>query len=88
MGHLSEDTSVRTGDSLDRAIRTVDVPFFIHADISLRIAVLCRHLAIFKQTFDPFLAGYEAALAVRRRICIDAAEFCSRKPWGLVRQDW
>ena len=87
MRHLAEDTAVRRGDALDRAVGAVHVPLLVHRDVAERIGILGRDLAVLKELLQPCVICDKAALAVGCRRDIDAAEVCIFQPRRLVGHD-
>ena len=65
--HLPKHPSVRTGNPLNRAIRSIHIPLFVHGHIALRITVLCCHLTILKELLKPLLICHEAPFSMGGR---------------------
>ena len=84
MCHLTKHSSVRACDSLDRAVRSIDIPLFIHGNIALRVTILGCYLSICKEFCKPFLVSDKTSLSMRCRIGIYSAKFCFLKPWRFV----
>ena len=84
MNHLAEDAAVGGCNAFDGCIGTVDIPFFVHGDISVGIAVTGRDLTVLLQLFDPLCGSNETSLAVGSGIDIDAAGLRQCQPGTLV----
>ena len=76
MCHLTKHSSVRACDSLDRAVRSIDIPLFIHGNTALRITILGCYLSICKEFCKPFLVSDKTSLSMRCRIGIYSAKLC------------
>src|SRR5699024_9662945 len=85
VSHLSKHSSVRTCNSFNGIIGSVYIPLFILCNISLRIAIACSHLTIFKQLLDRLFRSHESSFSMGCRIDIYAAKLGFRKPRGFIR---
>ena len=85
MSHLSKYSTIRAGNTLDRHIRSIDIPLFIHSRHACFIDILCCDLSVCEKLIKPFLRSYKSSLAVGCRVAVCLAKFCLLQPWGLVR---
>ena len=85
MTHLTEDTTIRRGDTLDRIVGAVRVVLDIHGRMTLEIHVLGRDLTVLDELLEKCRLTEEAALAVRDRYAVDVTRLRVCKPWRHVR---
>ena len=84
MCHLTKHTAIRTCNTFNCAIRAIDVPFFVHRYISVKVTVLCCNLSVCKELVKPFFTCNKTSLSVGCRIGINSAKLCPLQPWWLV----
>ena len=84
MCHLTKDTAVRAGDTLDSAVGTVDIPVLVVGQVSVDIAVAGCNLAVCHQLVDPLFRCYETSLSVGCRVGVNTAKLGACQPWGFV----
>ena len=64
MCHLTKDTSIRAGNTFNVHIRTIDIPFFINAKLSVRSHILSCNLSICKQFLKPLVICNKTTLTM------------------------
>ena len=85
---FSEAAAIRTGDALDRAVGTVDVPLLSSmVGLPFRSTYWVCHLAILKQLLQPLVICHEAALANGKPDDIPC-QFCLCQPRNLLETTW
>ena len=84
MSHLTEDTSVGRGDTLDCACGVVRVEVDVSRGNTVKVNILCCDLTVFGKRPDAFVRCEEASLTVGDRYGDNVADFAFGKPRGLV----
>ena len=84
MSHLTKYTSVRTCNTLNVVIRTVNIPFLRLVKVPFRIYVTSSYLSVGKKLFDPLLICYKTPLTMGSRIAVHSAQISHLKPWGFI----
>ena len=85
--HLTEDSTIGRGDTLDRADGAVGIEGGIHGGNAAQIHVLGSDLAVCGKLLHQFLACDEATLAVGDGNGVDLAHLCACKPGRLGGAD-
>ena len=64
MSHLTKYTAIRTCDTLDCVVRTIDIVILIHCWISIHINILGCNLSICEELLCPLLACNKTSLTM------------------------
>ena len=84
MSHLTENPSIRTCNTLDSHVRTIDIPLFIHRRIACLVDVAGCHLTVCKEFLQPLLVCYKTTFTMRRRVRVNLAHLCLCQPWRFI----